>query len=80
MFLTLKYIKRKLEEWGMVGMMDRESLTSPDVNILTNCPEFVFHAASSYHPGKYRLDMTPDLPTCPLGISPCSEQKEHEMG
>ena len=80
MFLTLKCSERKLEEWGMVGMIDRESLTSRDMNILTKCPEFGFQAASSYHPGKYRLDVTPDLPTCPLGISPCSEQKEHEMG
>ena len=64
----------------MVGMTDRESLTPPDVNILTKCPEFGFHAANSYHPGKYRLDVTPDLPTCPLGISLCSEQKELEMG
>ena len=80
MFLTLKCSERKLEEWDMVGMIDRESLTSRDMNILTKCPEFGFQAASSYHPGKYRLDVTLDFFTCPLGISPCSEQKEHEMG
>ena len=72
--------QEKIGGVGMVGMMDRESLTSPDVNILTKCPEFGFHAANSYHPGKYRLDVTPDLPTGPLGISLCSEQKEHELG